>query len=120
MIVIEHDLAILDVICDLIHVVYGERAAYGIFTPPRQTRTAINAYLDGYLEQENIRIRDKPIRFLRGRMRGEEIGEPILEWGDLEKHKAHSISKPSTAKCTVRKWSAWSAPMRLEKQPWSR
>ena len=84
-IVIEHDLAILDVICDLIHVVYGERAAYGIFTPPRQTRTAINAYLDGYLEQENIRIRDKPIRFLRGRMRGEEIGEPILEWGDLEK-----------------------------------
>ena len=84
-IVIEHDLAILDVICDLIHVVYGERAAYGIFTLPRQTRTAINAYLDGYLEQENIRIRDKPIRFLRGRMRGEEIGEPILEWGDLEK-----------------------------------
>ena len=84
-IVIEHDLAILDVICDLIHVVYGERAAYGIFTPPRQTRTAINAYLDRYLEQENIRIRDKPIRFLRGRMRGEEIGEPILEWGDLEK-----------------------------------
>ena len=84
-IVIAHDLAILDVICDLIHVVYGERAAYGIFTPPRQTRTAINAYLDGYLEQENIRIRDKPIRFLRGRMRGEEIGEPILEWGDLEK-----------------------------------
>ena len=84
-IVIEHDLAILDVICDLIHVVYGERAAYGIFTPPRQTRTAINAYLDGYLEQENIRIRDKPIQFLRGRMRGEEIGEPILEWGDLQK-----------------------------------
>ncbi len=84
-IVIEHDLAILDVICDLIHVVYGERAAYGIFTPPRQTRTAINAYLDGYLEQENIRIRDKPIQFLRGRIRGEEIGEPILEWDDLEK-----------------------------------
>ena len=84
-IVIEHDLAILDVICDLIHVVYGERAAYGIFTPPRPTRTAINAYLDGFLEQENIRIRDKPIQFLRGRMRGEEIGDPILEWGDMEK-----------------------------------
>ena len=47
--VVEHDLAILDVLCDLLHVVYGERAAYGIFTPPRTTRTAINAYLDGYL-----------------------------------------------------------------------
>ena len=30
--VVEHDLAILDVLCDLLHVVYGERAAYGIFT----------------------------------------------------------------------------------------
>jgi len=78
-------LAILDVLCDLLHVVYGERAAYGIFTPPRTTRTAINAYLDGYLPEENVRIRDKPIRFVRGRTRGEDIGLPILKWGDMEK-----------------------------------
>ena len=97
-IVIEHDLAILDVLCDLIHVVYGERAAYGIFTPPRPARTAINAYLDGHLEQENIRIRDKPIQFLRGRMRGEEIGDPILEWGDLEKTQGTFHLKTETGK----------------------
>ena len=83
--VVEHDLAILDVLCDLIHIVYGERAAYGIFTPPRSTRAAINAYLDGYLPEENVRIRDKPIQFLRGRVRGEKIGLPILQWGDMEK-----------------------------------
>ena len=83
--VVEHDLAILDVLCDLLHVVYGERAAYGIFTPPRTTRTAINAYLDGYLPEENVRIRDKPIRFVRGRTRGEDIGLPILKWGDMDK-----------------------------------
>ena len=83
--VIEHDLAILDVLCDLLHVVYGERAAFGIFTPARSTRTAINAYLDGFLPEENVRIRDKPIQFLRGRVRGEEIGSPILSWGDMEK-----------------------------------
>ncbi len=41
--VVEHDLAILDVLCDLIHIVYGERAAYGIFTPPRSTRAARTA-----------------------------------------------------------------------------
>ena len=29
-IVIEHDLAILDVLCDLVHIVYGQRAAYGL------------------------------------------------------------------------------------------
>ncbi|MEK9909573.1 MAG: ribosome biogenesis/translation initiation ATPase RLI [Candidatus Thalassarchaeaceae archaeon] len=83
--VVEHDLAILDVLCDLLHVVYGERAAFGIFTPARSTRTAINAYLDGFLPEENVRIRDKPIQFLRGRVRGEEVGQTILSWGDMEK-----------------------------------
>jgi len=84
--VVEHDLAILDVLCDLVHVIYGERSAYGIFTPPRSTRTAINAYLDGFLPEENVRIRDKPIRFLRGRTRGEEVGTPVLKWGGIEKN----------------------------------
>ena len=84
-IVIEHDLAILDVLCDLVHVVYGQRAAYGIFTPPRTTRTAINAYLEGFLTEENVRIRDKPITFLRGRVRGEEVGDTILKWGGMTK-----------------------------------
>ena len=83
--VVEHDLAILDVLCDLLHVVYGERAAFGIFTPARSTRTAINSYLDGFLPEENVRIRDKPIQFLRGRVRGEEVGQTILSWGDMEK-----------------------------------
>jgi len=83
--VVEHDLAILDVLCDLVHVIYGERSAYGIFTPPRPTRTAINAYLDGFLPEENVRIRNKPIQFLRGRTRGEEFGTPLLKWGGIEK-----------------------------------
>jgi len=97
-IVIEHDLAILDVLCDLIHVVYGERAAYGIFTPPRPARGAINSYLDGFLEQENIRIRDKPIQFRKGRIKGEEIGQPILEWGDLEKSRGTFHLKTDSGK----------------------
>ena len=84
--VVEHDLAILDVLCDLTHIIYGERSAYGIFTPPRSTRTAINAYLEGFLPEENIRIREKPIQFLRGRNRGEETGDPILKWGDIGKN----------------------------------
>ena len=32
-IVIEHDLAVLDVLADLIHIVYGKKGAFGIFTP---------------------------------------------------------------------------------------
>ncbi len=83
--VVEHDLAILDVLCDLVHIVYGDKGAYGIFTPSRSTRTAVNAYLDGFLVEENVRIRDKPIRFLKHYERVSEQGSAVLEWGDLEK-----------------------------------
>ena len=68
-IVIEHDLAVLDVLADLVHIVYGKKGAFGIFTPARSTRQAINSYLDGFLPEENVRIRDKPIKFLRHRDR---------------------------------------------------
>ena len=84
-IVIEHDLAVLDVVADLVHIVYGEKGAFGIFTPARPTRTAINVYLDGYLPEQNVRIRDKPITFQTHTERNTERGNPILEWGDVKK-----------------------------------
>ena len=84
-IVIEHDLAVLDVLADLVHIVYGMKGAFGIFTPARSTRTAINAYLDGFLVEENVRIRDKPIRFLKHHERSVETGSVVVQWGDLGK-----------------------------------
>ena len=85
-IVIEHDLAVLDVLADLIHIVYGQKGAFGIFTPARPTRTAINVYLDGFLPEQNVRIRDKPIKFQTHTERSKEIGIPVLEWGDVKKN----------------------------------
>ncbi len=61
--VIEHDLAILDYLADNVSVVYGSEGAYGVFTLARQVRTGINVYLQGYLPEENIRFRQKPIEF---------------------------------------------------------
>ncbi len=84
-IVIEHDLAVLDVLADLVHIVYGTKGAFGIFTPARATRTAINAYLDGFLPEQNVRIRQKPITFLGHRDRKVETGSPVVKWGGLEK-----------------------------------
>ena len=84
-IVIEHDLAVLDVLADLIHIVYGKKGAFGIFTPARSTRQAINTYLDGFLPEQNVRIRDKPIKFLNHKDRSVDIGSPVVEWGGLEK-----------------------------------
>ena len=83
--VIEHDLAILDLLCDLVHIVYGTKAAYGILTPARQVRTGINAYLEGFLKEENVRIRDRPISFHGGRVREAEQGGALLHWDGIEK-----------------------------------
>ncbi|GAH32988.1 unnamed protein product, partial [marine sediment metagenome] len=54
--VIEHDLAVLDFLCDNVHLLYGDEGAYGVVTNPRSIRHAINTYLSGYLKEENIRF----------------------------------------------------------------
>lgn len=97
-IVIEHDLAVLDVLADLIHIVYGMKGAFGIFTPARSTRQAINSYLDGFLVEQNVRIRDKPIRFLTHTDRSAELGNPVVEWGDIEKKLGDFQLKTGTGK----------------------
>jgi len=84
-IVIEHDLAVLDVLADLVHIVYGKKGAFGVFTPARTTRQAINSYLEGYLSEQNVRIRSKPIKFLLHRDRNVSAGNQIVSWGGLEK-----------------------------------
>ncbi|MCH1422740.1 MAG: ribosome biogenesis/translation initiation ATPase RLI [Candidatus Poseidoniaceae archaeon] len=84
-IVIEHDLAVLDVLADLVHIVYGKKGAFGIFTPARTTRQAINTYLDGFLPEQNVRIREKPIKFLNHSDRISEIGSEVVSWGGITK-----------------------------------
>jgi ATP-binding cassette, sub-family E, member 1 len=61
--VIEHDLAILDFLTDQVHLVYGEEGAYGVVTSARNVRHGINTYLEGFLHEENIRVREEAIRF---------------------------------------------------------
>src|SRR3989338_10326157 len=61
--VVEHDLATLDYISDEIQIVYGEPAAYGVFSQSKGVRRGINEYLDGYLAEDNVRFRSYPIVF---------------------------------------------------------
>jgi ATP-binding cassette, sub-family E, member 1 len=61
--VVEHDLAILDMLTDVIHIAYGEPAGFGVVTLPKSVRVGINQYLKGYLPEENIRIRPEAIKF---------------------------------------------------------
>jgi ATP-binding cassette subfamily E protein 1 len=59
----EHDLSFLDYLSDYIHILYGEPGVYGITSTIQSARSGINQLLDGFLEAENIRFRDQPVRF---------------------------------------------------------
>ncbi|MGV8162691.1 MAG: ribosome biogenesis/translation initiation ATPase RLI [Candidatus Nanoarchaeia archaeon] len=61
--VIEHDLIILDYMTDLIHLMYGEEGAYGITSLAKTTKAGINIYLEGFIRDENMRFRELPIKF---------------------------------------------------------
>ena len=61
--VVEHDLTLLDFLSDYIEVLYGEPSAYGIVSNILSTKIGINVFLDGYLPNENVRFRDKKFSF---------------------------------------------------------
>lgn len=62
-ILVEHDLSFLDYLSDYIHILYGEAGVYGIVSSIQSARTGINELLEGYLQVENVRFRDQPVRF---------------------------------------------------------
>jgi len=69
--VVEHDLALLDLLAENVHLIYGVPGAYGVITRPKGVRVGINQYLRGNLPEENVRFRDTSINF--------EVHAPRLE-----------------------------------------
>lgn len=61
--VVEHDLAVLDYLSDFVCVLYGTAGAYGVVTMPLSVRMGINAFLAGFLPSENMRFRDHALTF---------------------------------------------------------
>ncbi|KAL2054562.1 hypothetical protein ABVK25_005310 [Lepraria finkii] len=86
-IVVEHDLSVLDYLSDFICVLYGKPAAYGVVTLPASVREGINIFLDGHIPTENLRFRDESLTF-----RIAEVGE------DYMADKEMSYSYPSMEK----------------------
>ncbi|KAG5809980.1 hypothetical protein H9Q74_012969 [Fusarium xylarioides] len=62
-IVVEHDLSVLDYLSDYICVLYGKPAVYGVVTLPYSVREGINIFLDGHIPTENLRFRDESLTF---------------------------------------------------------
>jgi len=86
-IIVEHDLMILDYISDYVSIIYGEPGVYGIVSKPYGVRAGINHYLDGYLPSENVRIRPEPIKFyvrITDKITPTEE-YPILKWTKIIK-----------------------------------
>ena len=83
--VIEHDLAALDAISDYIHILYGQPGGYGVVSHMRGVRVGINAYINGFLREENVRFRKQPIEFHVRPPTTEVEAEALSEYSILEK-----------------------------------
>lgn len=62
-VVIEHDLALLDYVSDYVHILFGEPGTYGCVTQRKSVRLGINEFLDGFLRDENLRFRSQSLNF---------------------------------------------------------
>ncbi len=84
--VVEHDLMLLDYVSDLIEVLYGVSSAYGIVSNVLSTKVGINVFLDGYLPNENVRFRDKKFTFDVSSTAGQFTeGETVIRYPVIEK-----------------------------------
>jgi len=62
-IVVEHDLSVLDYLSDFVCCLYGVPGAYGVVTVPFSVREGINVFLDGFVPTENLRFREDALIF---------------------------------------------------------
>ncbi|OQV16237.1 ATP-binding cassette sub-family E member 1 [Hypsibius exemplaris] len=71
-IVVEHDLSVLDYLSDSICCLYGVPGAYGVVTMPSGVREGINIFLDGFVPSENLRFREVALNFKVSEQMNEE------------------------------------------------
>lgn len=85
-IVVEHDLAILDYLSDYVSILFGQPGVYGIVSHPQGVRVGINIYLNGYIKDENIRFRENPITFHERppQESSYDLGKTIFFYNDFE------------------------------------
>jgi ATP-binding cassette subfamily E protein 1 len=65
-IVVEHDLSVLDYLSDFVCCLYGTPGGYGVVTLPFSVREGINIFLAGFVPTENLRFREEALTFKVG------------------------------------------------------
>jgi ATP-binding cassette subfamily E protein 1 len=84
--VVEHDLIILDYMTDLIHIMFGEEGSYGIVSVPKPSRNGINTYLDGYIREQNMRFREGPLKFFARPPAQKKAFQKLAGWKEMQKN----------------------------------
>lgn len=82
LIVVEHDLLILDYLTDYVNIFFGGQGAFGIVSGVKASKVGVNAYLEGFLKEENMRIQDKALQFNFTR-NALMSGNRVAEWPDF-------------------------------------
>jgi len=90
-VVVEHDLMMLDYLTDLIHINYGKPGVFGVVSQPLNSRDGINAYIKGYITGENVRFRDYELKFEKYASLKIDENLKLLEWNDFEKKFANFV-----------------------------
>ncbi|KAL4429831.1 hypothetical protein ABPG77_010948 [Micractinium sp. CCAP 211/92] len=88
-IVVEHDLSVLDYLSDFICCLYGKPGAYGVVTLPFSVREGINIFLAGFVPTENLRFREEALTF--------KVSDQGTE-GDEEQKKFLNYKYPAMSK----------------------
>ena len=84
-VLVEHDLIILDYMTDLVHIMYGKEACYGIVSLVKPTKAGINTFLEGFIKESNMRFREYKIKFLKRPPVSANKRMPITSWNKIEK-----------------------------------
>jgi ATP-binding cassette subfamily E protein 1 len=84
-VIVEHDLAILDMLADTVHIAYGKPAVFGVITQPKGVRVGINQYLEGYLPEENVRFREHQVVFEKRAHEKQAVRATLLDFPRMEK-----------------------------------
>jgi len=82
---VDHDLIVMDYMADLVHMFYGKEEVYGIVSQPKTVKAGINVYLSGYLKEENVRFRSKAVKFLEKPPLSKSEKEEIVSWSGISK-----------------------------------
>lgn len=89
-VVVEHDLSVLDYLSDFVCCLYGKPGAYGVVTAPFSVREGINIFLAGFVPTENLRFRLTELNF--------KVAENVQHNEAIDEKRSASTTYPDMLK----------------------